>query len=158
MAMKTRTGQRALTQKEFRIIAATTLGYYLVRDVVKRKWPRRAGQAAVLATGVGLVLADEWEALSDEERGEIRESLAQMRENLGTNAAPGLVVLAGAPVAVLGTAAWLNGRLDAAGAALVTSTLGRIPLIGGIFRALPSTVYGAAQVGVVYAVNGKVDA
>lgn len=162
MAKKTRTGSRAgtraLTQKEFRILAATTLGYYLVRDVVKRKWPRRVGQAVVLATGVGLVLADEWDALSDEDRQEITESLAQAREAVGSGPVPGTVVLAAGTTAAVGAGVWLNGRLDAAGAAVVSGVGGRIPLVGGVFRALPSTIYGAAQIGVVYVVNERVRA
>lgn len=161
MAKKTRAsraGSRALTQKEFRIIAATTLGYYLLRDVVKRKWPRRVGQAAVLATGVGLVLADEWDALSDEDRQEITEGLAQAREAVGSGPVPGTVVLAAGATAAVGAGAWLNGRVDAAGAAVVSGVGGRVPLIGGVFRALPSTIYGAAQLGVLYVVNERVGA
>ncbi len=158
MAMKTRAGNRALTQKEFRIIAATTLGYYLVRDVVKRKWPRRAGQAAVLATGVGLVLADEWEALSDKERQEVATGLAQAREALEAGPVPGTVALAAGGAAAVGAAAWLNGCVDAAGAAVVSRVGGRIPLVGGVFRTVPSTVYGAAQIGVLYVVNERVRA
>jgi hypothetical protein len=158
---RSRAGQRALTQREFRILAATTLGYYLVRDVVTRTWPRRIGQAAVLAVGTGVILADEWDALSDEERGEVRSSWARVGEDLDAGTGRGLMLLAAggtAAAGAAGAAAWLTGRMDAAGAALVSRTGGKLPLVGGIFRALPSTVYGAVQVGVVYVVNERVSA
>ncbi|WP_291478797.1 hypothetical protein [Corynebacterium sp.] len=148
-------GGRALTQKEFRVLAATTLGYYLVRDLVKRTWPRRIGQTAVLAAGTGVILADEWEALSDAEREEVTAALTQMSDAVEVPPVPGPVVLAAGGTAALGGAAWLTGRVDAAGASLVTNTLGRVPLVGGVFRTLPSTVFGAAQVGVVYVVNER---
>ncbi|WP_420099392.1 hypothetical protein [Corynebacterium sp.] len=148
-----------LTPREFRVIAVTTLGYYLVRDVVTRTWLRRAGQTAVVAGGVGVLAADQWKEMSEDERGEVRASLAQMKENLGANSVPGLVVSAAAPAAgagaVLGAAAWFTGRVDAAGAGAVRRIGGRIPLVGGVFRALPSTVFGAAQVGVLYVVNER---
>ena len=66
--------------------------------------------------------------------------------------------LAAGGAAAVGAAAWLNGCVDAAGAAVVSRVGGRIPLVGGVFRTVPSTVYGAAQIGVLYVVNERVRA
>lgn len=151
---------KPISQKEFRVLAATTLGYYLVRDVVKRKWPRRVAQTAVVVAGVSVILPAQWNDLSKKERKQIREGVeeakAQVMENLGTDAIPGSLVLVAAPAAAIGAGAWINGRLDAAGASVVTNTVGRLPLVGGLFRALPYTTYGAAQLGVLYLVNERV--
>lgn len=146
-----------LTQKQFRVIAATTLGYYLVRDLVKKTWLRRAGQTAVLATGVSVALTDEWHALSDKEQKGILDGLSQAKEKIRVQdtSVPAVGAMVALPVATVGAAAWLNGKADAAGTAVVTGTLGRLPLVGGLFRALPSTTYGAAQVGVLYLVNER---
>lgn len=146
---------RPLSSREFRIVAATTLGYYLVRDVVKRTWPRRIGQAAVVATGAGLILAEEWEALSDAEREQLTTGVADLRGSLDAGPVPGTVTLVAGSTVAVGVGAWVNGKLDAAGAAVVTAVGGRIPLVGGLFRALPSTTYGAAQLGVLYALNER---
>ena len=144
-----------LSSKEFRIVAATTLGYYLVRDVVKRTWPRRIGQAAVVATGAGLILAEEWEALSGAEREQLATGVADLRGSLDAGPVPGTVTLVAGSTVAVGVGAWVNGKLDAAGAAVVTAVGGRIPLVGGLFRALPSTTYGAAQLGVLYVLNER---
>ncbi|MGP9723219.1 hypothetical protein ACT3SZ_04285 [Corynebacterium sp. AOP40-9SA-29] len=144
-----------LSSREFRIVAATTLGDCLVRDLVKRTWPRRIGQTAVVATGAGLIMAGEWEALSDAEREQISTGIADLRESLDAGPVPGTVTLVAGTTVALGVGAWVNGKLDAAGAAVVTAVGGRIPLVGRVFRALPSTTFGAAQVGVLYVLNER---
>lgn len=146
---------RPLSSREFRIVAATTLGYYLVRDVVKRTWPRRIGQTAVVATGAGLILAGEWEALSDAEREQLTTGVADLGASLDAGPVPGTVTLVAGSTVAVGVGAWVNGKLDAAGAAVVTAVGGRIPLVGGLFRALPSTAFGAAQLGVLYVLNER---
>lgn len=144
-----------LTKKEFQIIAATTLGYYLVRDVVKRKWPRRIAQTAVVAGGVAALAPEQWEALSKKERKQIRKGLEEVREQASAGELAPVAAAVATPVVILGAGAWVQGKTDAAGAAFVSGTVGRLPLIGGLFRALPSTTFGAAQLGVVYLVNER---
>lgn len=156
------------------VLGATTVGYYLAHDLVTTPWKRRLVSLGVLAAGVGVgtrqlkkdaqVGAPGVPRVAEGDTGHgdsgtVGESAHQQDQQQAREAAsPRAVALTGAGfgAVVLGTVAlgsWFNARVDRVATGVITRTLGRLPLLGGLFRRLPFTTWGIAQLGLVATVE-----
>lgn len=150
------------------VLGATTVGYYLVNDLVKGPRLRRAVAAGVLATGAAAAVERAQRVRADAAAVAARDAAAEAARVAseaettgrgGTGAAeisatPPAVKLVGAAagaVIVAAAGSWLNRRVDRAVTSWIGRAGGKIPLVGGLFRRFPSTVWGLAQFGAVLA-------
>jgi hypothetical protein len=133
------------------VLGTTTVGYYLAHDLVTTPWKRRLVSLGVLAAGGGTAVATNQVPLPVPQQagtgapaatghGETPAAGAGLRKHL-------VPVTVGIVAVVVGS--WFNARVDRVATGVITRTLGRLPLLGGIFRRLPFTVWGIAQVGAV---------
>lgn len=140
------------------VLGATTVGYYLVKDLVKKPVLRRVVGAAVLATGVAAATELEQRSRADAAAAHTAQTAsAEATARGGTGptevpATPGPARLLGTAALAVGAAAvgsWVTDRVDGAAAGLIARTGGKLPLVGGLVRRFPSTLWGLAQFGAV---------
>mgnify|MGYP005985246171 CR=1 FL=1 len=139
------------------LAAAATAGYYLAADLVKGRWRRRLVRGGILlaAGGAGI-------ALEKDRRSEQPPAPAPEAEHVpGTATGHGEVTgqhgqftpqnaaVAAAGATAIGVGALVSSRIDRAVPALVSRTLGKLPLVGGLVRRFPNTVWGLAQISLI---------
>ena len=133
------------------VLGATTVGYYLARDLLKTPWKRRLAGLSVLAAGG----AAAWSKL----RSQTPATLSTTPDSTGHGGTPtpgasprSYLVPAAVGGVTLVAGSWVNAKIDRLATGAITRTVGKLPLVGGLFRRLPSTTWGIAQVGLVAAV------
>ncbi|WP_297008825.1 hypothetical protein, partial [uncultured Corynebacterium sp.] len=152
------------------VLGATTVSYYLVQDLVRTPWRRRAAGAAVLGAGVAAAYATRGDTVATtSERSATVDRVAPDSTGHGDagdtsaptdrHAAPAsanprrIALLSGVFVGTLALGTWLTSRIDRAAVRGVASVGGRLPLIGRVVRRFPATTWGALQFGTVAAVQ-----
>ncbi len=127
------------------------VGYYLARDLLKTPWKRRLAGLSVLAAG-GAAAWSKLRSQTPATRSTTPDSTghggtptpgASPRSYLVPAAVGGVTLVAGS---------WVNAKIDRLATGAITRTVGKLPLVGGLFRRLPNTTWGIAQVGLVAAV------
>ena len=132
------------------VLGTTTVGYYLVHDLLKTPRKRRLAGLAVLAAGGGAALS------AVRTRTRVPAQTQATPDSAGHGHAPTqgtsprrYLVPAATGAATLLFGSWVNAKIDRAATGVITRTLGKLPLVGGLFRRLPYTAWGLAQVGMV---------
>lgn len=141
------------------VLGATTVGYYLARDLLKTPWKRRLAGLSVLAAGGAAAWSKFRSQTPATEQAARQATLSTTPDSTGHGGTPtpgasprSYLVPAAVGGVTLIAGSWFNAKIDRLATGAITRTVGKLPLVGGLFRRLPNTTWGIAQVGLVAAV------
>lgn len=159
------------------VLGVTTVSYYLVCDLVKRRGARKLVGAAVLATGTAVAAlrsrtpsggpssASAAASAESSRRDQAVRDATGHGDSGRISAGPGpesslsdftprkivTVTVVGAATALLG--AWIVDRVDRVAVDVIRRLGGRLPVVGRVVHRFPSATWGLLQFGTVVAVE-----